>query len=254
VTITAGILLVLGGAGAGFVNTVAGAGSALTLPLLMLAGLDAGEANGTNRLMVLTQSASATLSFHARRVRPWSAATRTIPPVLAGAGLGALIAVNLPADALERIFGGVFLLLAVLMVARPSWLIPAERGGGPRPPGLGGHLSLFAVGLYGGALQAGVGIPLLLVLVRAVRVDLVAGNALKVLLVTVYIGLTLVIFAFGGQLRWAPGLLLAAGALVGSLLGASAAVKGGPRFIRWVIVAALSAAAVRWLIVPLISR
>ena len=46
------LAMFIGGAGAGFINAVAGGGSALTLPLLMVAGLDAGVANGTNRIAV----------------------------------------------------------------------------------------------------------------------------------------------------------------------------------------------------------
>ena len=44
------ILLISSGIAAGFINTVAGGGSLLTLPLLIFMGLSAAEANGSNRV------------------------------------------------------------------------------------------------------------------------------------------------------------------------------------------------------------
>ena len=52
------------GVAAGFINTMAGGGSLLTLPALMLLGMPATDANGTNRLSVVTQSLSGVLAFH----------------------------------------------------------------------------------------------------------------------------------------------------------------------------------------------
>ena len=49
-------LVFVAGVAAGFVNVMAGGGSSLTLPALMLLGLDASVANGTNRLSIVTQS------------------------------------------------------------------------------------------------------------------------------------------------------------------------------------------------------
>lgn len=234
------LLLLLGGAVAGFVNTVAGGGSALTVPLLMLGGLDASVANGTNRLAVTVQTATASATFHRQAVRPWGAVLRATAWAMPGAIIGALIAVRVPADALEILFGLLFIALAVLLVARPGWLVPEPDpdavSGWPSP---GGGLALFAVGLYGGLLQAGVGIPLLVVLVRAMKLDLVRASAAKAALVLLYTALILVIFGAAGQIEWRAGLVLAAGGLLGSVFGAHAAVKRGAGFIRKMLFVAL---------------
>lgn len=242
------VWLLLGGAVAGFVNAVAGGGSALTLPLLMLAGLDAGVANGTNRVAVAAQAAASAGTFHRRGVRPWGTAGRALCFVLPGAVVGALLAVQIAPPALERLFGGVFLALAVVVVARPAWLKPAPREGGAGWPSAAGAAGLFAVGVYGGLFQAGVGIPLLVLLVGAMRLDLVASNAAKAALVLVYTGVILGVFGGAGQIEWRAGAVLAVGGLVGSVLGARAAIERGAPFIRKLVFVALVAAGIKALV------
>lgn len=231
-------LLLLGGAGAGFINAVAGGGSALTLPLLMLIGLDASVANGTNRVAVGVQAVVASTTFHRSGVRPHRAVAQAAWFVLPAAIIGALLAVHIPPMALENLFGGVFLLLAVVMFARPKWLVP-DPDAVQQAPGIGGRVALVGVGLYGGLFQAGVGIPLLVVLVRALRLDLVRGNAAKTLLVLVYTCVILGIFGFSGQIDWRSGGVLAAGGVAGSIIGARAAIHRGAPFIRRLVMVAL---------------
>ncbi len=234
------VALVAGGVGAGFVNVLAGGGSALTLPLLMLVGLDANQANGTNRIVVLLQSTAGAAEFHRRRIRPWMATRAALPPIVAGAVIGALVATRVSASAMEVLFGVLFLSLAAVMAVRPSWLVPEPPpDAAPHPPRPGGVAALFAVGLYGGVFQAGVGIPLLLVIVRAMGADLVQGNAAKTALVMVYTALVLGIFGAAGQLVWRPALLLSAGAVFGSLIGARFAVERGVGFVRKLVMLAL---------------
>ena len=64
-------IAILGGLAAGFINTVAGNGSAITLPLLIWLGLPPSVANGTNRVGVLFQSAVGTTQFHRKGVMDW---------------------------------------------------------------------------------------------------------------------------------------------------------------------------------------
>jgi uncharacterized membrane protein YfcA len=85
-------LLVVGGAVAGFVNTLAGGGSFLTVPLLVLLGLPATVANGTNRLAVFVQSTAAVVGFRAEGISGIRLGTRLLPPILLGSWLGAFIA------------------------------------------------------------------------------------------------------------------------------------------------------------------
>ena len=240
--------LALGGAIAGLVNAIAGGGSALTFPLLMFAGLDAQVANGTNRLAILIQSVAAVGSFHERGVRPWRLAATAVGPALVGALIGSIVATIMPPLALERLFGVVFLGLALTMIFRPSVVVPAPKPDvSPHPPTRKGALVLFAVGIYGGVFQAGVGIPLLIVLVHTVNVGLVRGNAIKAFLVMTYTALALVVFAWQGQVDWHRGATMAVGGIVGSVIGARMTVRGGARLVKKVVLVALLVAAARTL-------
>jgi uncharacterized membrane protein YfcA len=236
-------ILVLGGAGAGFVNAVAGGGSALTLPILMIAGLDASMANGTNRLCVGAQAVVATATFHSSGVRPWRAARGAGALILLGAVAGAFVAVHIPAPALEKSFGVLFLGLALLIGLRPNWLTPpVDRPARMTKTTIFGFV---AVGLYGGVFQAGVGIPMLLLLVHGLGLDLVRGNAAKVAIVLVYSAAILGIFSDAGQVDWQRGGLLSLGGVVGSVMGARAAITKGAGFIRKLVVVALVLAAIK---------
>src|SRR6186997_2558344 len=92
------VVLGLGaGLACGFLNTAASSGSAVSLPILMLIGLDPVSANATNRIPVLIGGLSATISFHAKRALPWVMAVKASVPAALGALLGAGLAELIPA-------------------------------------------------------------------------------------------------------------------------------------------------------------
>src|SRR5438132_12329695 len=93
------LALVLGaaaGLACGFLNTMASSGSAVSLPILMLIGLDPVSANATNRIPVLIGALSATWSFHLRKALPWGLAAKVSLPVAIGGLVGAGLAEVLP--------------------------------------------------------------------------------------------------------------------------------------------------------------
>ncbi len=95
----------------------------------------------------------------------------------------------------------------------------------------------FVIGIYGGAIQAGVGLVLLAALTRA-GFDLVTANSVKVLVVLTVTAVALPVFIFEGKVDWIPALVLAAGFTAGGWLGAHVTVRGGDRMIRVVMVIA----------------
>jgi len=240
-------MLALGAAAtaAGVVNTLAGGGSLLTVPLLVLLGLPGGIANGTNRVGILLQCWVAAWRFRALGVGGWQEAAPVLLPVAAGSLIGAWGIAQVSDALFERAFGVVMLLLLVpvlreLAAPRRERSQPASRLG-PR-----WAVIFFAIGLYGGAFQAGVGIPLLFALTHA-GFDLVRGNAIKVI-VTAVLALTAVpVFVLTGQVAWGPAAVLVVGYSAGAALGARLAVRGGERLIRPVLALAVIALAGRML-------
>ena len=123
-------LVVLGLAGsgiaAGFINTVAGGGSLLTLPALMLAGMPADVANGSNRLCIVTQSVSGVAGYARAGRLPRAGIAPVVVPAALGALVGALIASRVPAPMLEPILLAVLVIMALVLVFRPHGLFGAR--------------------------------------------------------------------------------------------------------------------------------
>ena len=93
----------------------------------------------------------------------------------------------------------------------------------------------------------GVGFFLLAGLVLGVGADLVKANALKVFIVLIYTSVALVIFLINRQVDLRIGLILAAGNMIGAWIGSRTAVSWGPKFVRVVLLLAISVSAMKLL-------
>jgi len=233
-SVGAGLVIFFGGLFAGTVNAMAGGGSLLTVPLLSLAGVEGLAANGTNRVAVLVQTGAAARGYVRRRVEGWTEALQVFPPTLVGGLVGAAVVSQLEDETFERIFGLLMIPMLVLVLWRP------DTGNSDSWPRWVTLVVFFGVGLYAGAIQAGVGLLLLMVLARAGH-DLVTANLIKSYVV---IGVSIIactIFIARGQVEWGPALVLSAGSGIGGFLGANIAVEGGERVIKPVLAVAVLA-------------
>jgi uncharacterized protein len=92
---------------------------------------------------------------------------------------------------------------------------------------------LFAAGLYGGFVQAGVGFIIIAALAGGLRYDLVRTNALKMAITGILTIIALVVFVARGQVLWVPGLLMAAGTVVGATLSVRFAIAAPQYVLKW---------------------
>ena len=240
-TLLEALFLVAGGLLAGIINTVAGGGSTLTVPLLVLAGVPGNAANGSNRVGVIVSNVAAATSFRRLGVDGFSHAVPVLVPVVAGSLVGSFAISRLTDDAFETVFGLVMIPLIILSVRKPQFRTEGARWSRAKTA-----VVFFGIGIYGGAIQAGVGLVLLAALTRA-GFDLVVANSMKVIVIFVLTASALPVFITQGDIRWLPALILAVGSAAGGWLGAHAAVKGGERFIRVVMVVASVALAAKLL-------
>lgn len=240
------VVIAVAGVVASAINTIAGGGSLLTLPLLVALGLPPGLANGTNRVGVIMQVVTSVITFHRRGFRDYRVVGRLMIPALLGAIAGALLATRLGDELLRIVFGAMLAAWAVLLVVRPGRFLHAP----PEPRAIGpvAHVLAVLVGLYGGFLQAGVGFPLLALLVLYLGLPAVEANAAKSALTLGYTLVTLPMFAVAGQVAWREGLVLAIGSTIGGWLGAHVQIRGGANLIRWVVVVAVAASGVAMLL------
>ena len=223
--------LIFGGMIAGLINAMAGGGSTVTLPLLLLFGVDAGVANGTNRVAVLFQSLSASRSFAAHGAVDWATTWRLLPLVLGGAMLGAVAATHISPEHLETIFGLMFIVLGLVFLFKSKVQAAKHFDTLVRFRGL----FLVMVGFYGGLLQAGVGIPLLMTLLGCYGLSFGAANATKAVHIAIYSLVVLFIFGSAEQVHFRYGLELGLGGVVGSHFGAKIAMRHQPAWLTPVL-------------------
>jgi uncharacterized membrane protein YfcA len=243
------VLCAAGGLAAGIINTLAGGGSLLTLPILIFAGLPAQVANGTNRVPILMQNVFAVTRFSRGKVKMARPALRLAVPAVLGALAGSVAASLLGGETFRRVLAGVLLLVLV-----PVFLNPKRRlAGAGSEEGSVTPLSMalfVGVGFYGGFVQAGVGFLVLGVTVLACGYDLVRSNAIKVLVILIYTAAVVPVFLWHGLIAWGPAIAMTVGQSAGGWIGARLAISRGVPLIRVVLVVMSVLAAAKLLLFP----
>lgn len=242
------LLLAAAGFVAGTINSIAGGGSLLTLPLLIFIGLPPTVANATNRIAIFIGGIGATASFQRKKLIPWEWVRFGLPPALFGVVLGTWGAMVIGDVVFERV-------LALVLVMAAGWMIwhpikPPTGEAAALPEGAKRWLVAFAffgLGCYSGFIQAGVGF-LFLALLSSQGLDLVRGNAIKIPLILTFTGLAMVLFAINGMLDWRAGLSLAAGQFFGAQLGVHLQVLKGQAWVRNVLTVTIVIFALRLLV------
>ncbi|MEE8461339.1 MAG: sulfite exporter TauE/SafE family protein [Acidobacteriota bacterium] len=239
-------LLLFGvGSVAGVLNVVAGGGSFLTLPVMILLGLPPTLANGTNRVGVVLQNAGAVWSFRRHGMIDWSYLLWAALPAMLGAILGTWVALWVGDELFQRI-------LAFLMIAVTLWTLwdPLKKmqlgaaGSSQTPVVAVLAVGFFLSGVYGGFVQAGVGF-VILATTSLAGLDLVRGNAVKVLSVLCFGVVSLGMFAWQGQVDWWIGLALGTGMAMGGLVGVKLTVLKGHAWIKRVVTVTIIVFALR---------
>jgi uncharacterized membrane protein YfcA len=236
VTATAIIIIIFAGILVGFINTLSGGGSVISLSLLILLGLPANIANGTNRISIFFQTLSSVGSFTRHKMFTSMKPIWLSIPATIGAVIGAWLAVDVSEKIIEISMTIAMVIMIFFLFYKPDkWL----KGNTHLLAGKIRWWQLiifFTVGFYGGFIQVGVGYFLLMSLVLGVGYDLVQANAVKNLIVFFYAIFALLVFIINGQVNYLYGIILSAGSIVGALIASYLAVKKGAGFIRVVII------------------
>lgn len=230
---------------AGALNALAGGGSFLTLPALFQVGLPPIAANATSTVAVSPGYLGSTLGFRTELARlPARLLWRDSGICALGGLAGAGLLLVTPA----RLFVAVvpwLLLFATVVFAAGPWLIrrlhrPSSAPASAEPaaaPRWRRTLGLAAVSVYGGYFNGGLGI-LLLALYQATGVqDLRDANALKNLNSLVLSTVSVLTFAWAGQVRWPQALGMALAAIAGGYLGAALTRRLPAAWVRAIVIA-----------------
>jgi len=241
-TFLEGLLLVAAGAFAGFVNSIAGGGSLLIMPLLIFMGLPSAEANGTNRVAIFIQNIFSVAGYRSKGVYVFPFAIYVAVPAVLGAIIGSNIAVDIGDQTFNRILAVVMLVVMAISIFRPSLnLDPTEII--TKRKTWTSIIAFFFLGIYGGFIQAGIGFLIIATLTGIHSFNMAKTNSIKVFVILCYTLAAVVVFYLEGKIRWEYGLILAAGNSVGAWIGSRWSVGKSDRLIRMfllVMVVALS--------------
>lgn len=240
------LLLIGVGMLSGFLNVIAGGGSLITLPILiMFLGLPAAVANGTNRLSIISQNVSAVKKFKDKGFFDLKLNILLSATSIPGAIAGTLSAVNIKDALFNKI-----LAVIMIMVMISTFIGNIKRSNtsdtAKHPVWLA--ISFFFIGFYGGFVQAGVGFIIIAALTLIGQLSLVRTNSVKVFVVLIFTIPSLIIFILSGKVHWVYGIALAIGNGIGGWFGSHFSVTKGDKWIRVFLAVTVTAMAVKLLL------
>lgn len=233
------VLVAACGVLSGLINTVAGGGSLLIVPLYLYLGIPPATANYINRIPIFLQATTATTSYAINKKLQWRVVTPYLLPILAGTVLGASLAVDITERTINRILFTVLCFVIISLITdffekkevRHQRL---KRIFTRKPSYWLAFPILFAVGLYGGFIQIGVGLVIYPVIHIIFKRHYLTATITKVCVIAFSCLLSLAIFWSKLTLPFIYlGLLTGSGSIIGSIIGVRVTVgRYGESIIR----------------------
>jgi uncharacterized membrane protein YfcA len=221
---------------ASIVNILAGGGSNLILPLLMMFGVPPDIANGSNRVGIFFQSLAGIRGFKQADKLPTGDLRGILMPMMLGGLAGSLLASVLPNEVLKPALLLTMLGVAAITFFKPNLLLTPENAEVRKVADTPwAKPLLFAAGVYGGFVQAGAGFLMLPLFAGLLCYDLVRANALKLVCTLSFTTVSLAVFIWYGKIWWLVGGVLAVGNIIGAMIGVRLALKLSPNTMRWIL-------------------
>lgn len=239
------LLLIPIGFIAGFLNTIAGGGTLLTLPTLIFMGLPAPLANGTNRIAILVQTFTAVRGFKSKGISTYPFSLYLGLSALVGSFIGAKLAIDIKGELFNRILAVIMIMVLITILFNPkkNYAEIIERTTGKSL-----YISLFIfffLGIYGGFINAGIGFLMLLILPYVNGLSLLKSNVTKVLVVFIYTIGAVIVFALEDKINYLLAFILTIGNASGAWFGSRWSVKKEDKVIRLFLIITVSSLAVK---------
>lgn len=230
-------ILAIVGAIAGFLNVLAGGGSALTIPLMIFLGYDATIANGSNRIAIQVEALTAVVAFKKEKHADFPLSLKLGLMTLPGGILGAFYAVKIDDALFTKILGVVMVLITFSLMFPKAEIV--EHAKNHKWSKWLAWPVMFAVGFYGGFIQAGVGFVIMAVLLHLYGMDLIKINMHKVFIVMIFTVPAVIVFVVTDNIDWFAAVALSIGMMLGTWVAVKVSLKKGEKLIRIVLAVSL---------------
>ena len=238
------VAILLGaGALAGLMNSIAGGGTIVTFPSLILAGLSSIAANATSTVALLPGTLSSLAGYRKNISSVWRWLRLFAPVSLIGGLIGGILLVQTPSSLFDRFVPFLILFATILFMAHSffSRLFTArhvQKGAMPSRRWIIGAMAFqLCVAIYGGYFGAGIGILMLASLGMLGFEDVHEMNTVKVVLGFMINVVAATYFIASGLIEWTEAGIMAAGTIVGGFSGAHFAQKVKQTTVRRLITA-----------------
>ena len=229
------LILIISGITVGFINTLAGGATVISMSIFMLTGLPIIEAAGTNRIAVLMQNVVSTFAFKKQKLIDLKEASKLSIPIILGTLIGSQFTMMITDGLYSIIFMLGLLSLGVVLIAKPmAWSHDENSQKNKTTPLL--WIILFIAGIYSGSIYVGVGYIFISIFAVGYGYDLIRANALKGFMAMILTPVSLVIFIIHGEVNYQYGLIHGIGNIIGAYYGSKYAKKLGTKFIKRILI------------------
>ena len=232
------------------INSIAGGGSTLSLPIMIFLGMPATVANGTNRIGLIIGNFSSAFNLMKHGYLNKKIFMQLLIPTIVGTAIGGCVLVHIGDRAFQAILACVICLVVVMSNLRKD-ILGKPPAAPPEKLTWKGAVGFACISVYGCIVQVGVGFVQIFGLTRYTGLEPIRVNALKNALTNVFLLISTTILGIAGKIDWPIAIVMAAGASLGGYCGSFLQRKKGNRFIQH-FVSATSVAMAIYLIVDLL--
>ena len=229
IAITTAALLFAAGTVGGVINAVAGGGSFLVFPSMLLVGVPPVAANATTAVALWPAGVASTIAY--RKELPRDRRTMIVLGLASalGGALGALLLLATSDLTFTKILPLLMLSASLVFTLGPR--LSKNRKGGHMPLVFGALIQLL-ISSYGGYFGGGMGILMLATFTLMGMTQLHTMNGLKTFLGVLINGAANIAFLLAHKIVFAVAAPVAVGSIVGGWFGAAVARKSDPKYVR----------------------
>lgn len=215
---------------AGFVDSIAGGGGIITVPVLMASGMPPHIALATNKLQSSFGSFTASLNYIRKGLVSLKDVYMGVVFTFIGASLGTYSILLMDASLLSKIIPFMLVLIFIYTFFTPK--LGSEDRQKRLKPNIFYFIFGMSIGFYDGFFGPGTGSFWTIAIVTLLGLNLKSATAqTKVMNFTSNI-VSLGVFLVGGQVLWLVGILMGSGQIIGAYMGSNLVAKKDVQFIR----------------------